>query len=382
MKYVQINSHSGAWADSVIFKKHREMTAQGIDSYVFWGRGKPTVNDHEQRFMSPREAYLDSMLTRLDGKMGFHSKGPTRRLLRRLDKIRPDVVHLHSISGSVVDVAQLFDWLRTHDCQVIWTLHDCWAFTGGCIFFTMTGCDKWRTHCELPCPSTPDIRPPVWRYRSKVDWCYEEKKLLFASLPADRMTLYTPSQWLADLTRESFLAKYPVEVVHNTVDSTIFHPSESNFRERQGLQDKFLVLGVAGSWDSRKGYEDLIRLAQELDGRFAVVVVGLNDDQLAAAPHDTPATFIGIKRTESREELVGLYSTADVLFNPTKEDNYPTVNLEAEACGTPVVTYDVGGCRETLHREGSRPVSGFDEGFEAIRAMCDGRRETEGGVRR
>lgn len=376
MRYVQINSHSGAWADSVIFKKHREMTERGIDSYVFWGRGRPTVNDHEQRFMNPREAYTDSMLTRLDGKMGFHSKGPTKRLLKRLDEIQPDVVHLHSISGSVVDVAQLFEWLQKQDCQVIWTLHDCWAFTGGCIFFTMTGCNKWRTHCELPCPSIPDIRTPVWHYRSRVDWCYEEKKRLFTALPVDRMTLYTPSRWLADLTRESFLAKYPVEVVHNTVDRAVFHPSASNFRMRHGLTDKFIVLGVAGSWDSRKGYEDLISLARELDYRFAVVVVGLNDDQLAASPHDTRASFMGIKRTESREQLVGLYSTADVLFNPTKEDNYPTVNLEAEACGTPVVTYDVGGCRETLHLEDSRAVGGFDEALKTIIAMRDDASET------
>lgn len=171
------------------------------------------------------------------------------------------------------------------------------------------------------------------------------------------MTLVTPSSWLAGLVRESFLSKYPVEVVHNEVNRSVFHPTPSDMRTRLGLNTRFVILGVASPWSLRKGLADFVALREALEPDVAIVLVGLTRKQISKLP----AGIIGIERTDSQRELVELYSTADLFFNPTYEDNYPTVNLEAEACGTPVVTYDTGGCAETIGLvEGSTTVEGLN----------------------
>lgn len=159
------------------------------------------------------------------------------------------------------------------------------------------------------------------------------------------MTLITPSQWLADLVKQSFLKEYPVEVHYNTIDTNVFKPTLSDFRERYGLVGKKIVLGVASKWDERKGLRDFYKLATMLDDQYAIVLVGLSEKQIK----ELSKNILGIRRTNSPQELAAIYTAADVFFNPTYEDNYPTVNLEAEACGTRVVTYDTGGCRETIH---------------------------------
>ena len=167
------------------------------------------------------------------------------------------------------------------------------------------------------------------------------------------MTLITPSQWLADLVKESFLKKYPVEVHYNTINTRVFKPTPSNFRTQYGLQDKYIILGVASVWDERKGLQDFYKLAEMLDDRYAIVLVGLNAKQIKKLPK----RIVGIRRTNSPEELAAIYTATDVFFNPTYEDNFPTVNLEAEACGTRVVTYDTGGCRETLRSVNAKCIS-------------------------
>ena len=166
------------------------------------------------------------------------------------------------------------------------------------------------------------------------------------------MTLITPSKWLADLTRQSFLKEYPVEVHYNTIDTSIFKPTPSDFCERYGLQDKIIVLSVANVWEDRKGLFDFYKLAEMLDDRYVIVLVGLSEKQIKGLPKNIK----GIQRTNSPQELAAIYTAADVFVNPTYEDNYPTVNLEAQACGTRVITYDTGGCKETLHTKESTLV--------------------------
>lgn len=365
MRYVQINAYSGGWANSVIFKKHRELIAAGDESWVFWARGEHEQDDHMVKISSKFEVCLDVLQTRLDGKAGFHSKRATRRLLRRLDAIDPDVVHLHVLCGYWVNIEMLFEWLAAHRCKVVWTLHDCWAFTGHCIHFTKVKCMQWESHCIHggSCPQKREY-PETFAGDSSVKWSFERKKRLFTMLSADRVQLITPSRWLADLVGRSFLGKYDVKVVHNTIDAEVFKPTLSNFRERYGVGDRFMVLGVASKWSERKGLDDFVRLVQELDGdRFAVVLVGLSEKQI----RKMPSGLIALPRTSTPMELAAIYTTADVFFNPTQEDNYPTVNLEAEACGTPVIAYDIGGCRETVHLENSRVVAGYKEGAPEIR---------------
>lgn len=373
MRYVQINVNAISWADSIIFAKHRELLAAGHESWVFWGRGKHEQDDRMHRFVTEAEVYCDALLTRLDGRAGFHSKAATRRLLRRLDAIDPDVVHLHCLTGYYINVEMLFEWLAAHRCQVIWTLHDCWAFTGHCIYFTYVGCPQWRSGCAAgaPCPQKREY-PEMWvACDAAVRRCFEDKRRLFTLLPVNRMRLVTPSRWLAGLVSRSFLGKYDVEVRHNTVNTGVFKPTPSDFRVRSGVGGRFMVLGVANKWSERKGLGSFARLARELDPEsYAVVVVGLASKQIKRIRMQAPR-IIALPQTSSADELAQIYTAADILFNPTLEENYPTVNLEAQACGTPVVTFDTGGCGETLSLNGSRviPRGDMDRALSVIREM-------------
>ena len=355
MKYVQINHDAVAWAEQIIFGKHRELLEEGNESYVFWGRGIPSKSDVEVNFNRPYEPYIAAIQTRFGGRDGFYSKAATKRLLRRLDEIKPDIVHLHNLHGYFINVEMLFNWLARSDCKVIWTLHDCWAFTGHCAHFTYVKCAQWRRHCayDKPCPQL-DTYPKTFS-KTSVAWNFEQKKRLFTMLSPERVQLITPSQWLADLVKESFLSKYEVVVKHNTVDLSAFKTTPSDFRQRYGLEEKFIILGVANTWTERKGFEDFLQLSGDLDDKFAIVMVGLTDSQIK----QMPTNVVALGRTESKEQLAEIYTAADVFFNPTKEDNYPTVNLEAEACGTPVVTYDTGGCKETIGRTDSTAVDTY-----------------------
>lgn len=345
---------------------HKKLLSEGVDSYVFWGRRHETRNERERCIASPVEVAYHGCCVRLTDRMGFYSKRDTERLLRALDEIHPDIVHLHNIHGYYINIDMLFSWLKSHGCMVRWTLHDCWAFTGHCAYFTYVGCTQWRTQCgeEQKCPQLKTY-PLTFNSHNCAD-NFRKKRRIFTSIPTDRMTLITPSEWLRDLVKDSFLGMYPIEVRHNTIDSTLFKPSASDFRQEHGIDDRFMILGVASPWTERKGLSQFIRLCEVLDfNSTAVVIVGLSKEQIRALPDGV----VGLPRTSSVEELVKIYSAADVFFNPTLEDNYPTVNLEAEACGIPVVTYNTGGCCETIALERSVAVDGFDEALEAIQKM-------------
>lgn len=364
LRYVQLNSFYNGSTGSIMRSFHAQLSSYGVDSYCFWGRRHDTIDDHMACCATNPEVYLHGVMTRLRDRMGFYSKRDTARLLERLDEIDPDVVHLHNIHGYYVNIEMLFSWLSRHRCQVRWTLHDCWAFTGHCAYFTYVKCAQWMTHCAYSedCPQ-PDAYPKTICKTNCVR-NFEDKKRVFTSVPPERMTLICPSQWLADLVGKSFLKGYPVEVRHNTIDRTVFKPTPSDFRKRYGIGDRFMILGVASPWTERKGLGDFIRLAGELDGETNVIVlVGLTERQIKSLPMGV----IGITRTDSPQELAGIYTTADVFFNPTVEDNYPTVNLEAEACGTPVITYDTGGCRETILLSESTCVGGFSQALHFFR---------------
>lgn len=364
LRYVQLNSFYNGSTGSIMRGLHAQLSNCGVDSYCFWGRRHATIDGHMQCCATKPEVYLHGAMTRLRDRMGFYSKRDTVRLLKRLDEIDPDVVHLHNIHGYYVNIEMLFAWLAAHRCQVRWTLHDCWALTGHCAYFTYVKCAQWMTHCAYSesCPQ-PDAYPKTI-CKSNCARNFEDKRRIFTSVPPERMTLICPSQWLADLVAKSFLKGYPVEVRHNTIDKAVFKPTPSDFRERYGIGDRFMILGVASPWTERKGLGDFVRLAGELDSdRYAIVLVGLSAKQMKSLP----VGIIGLTRTDSPQELAGIYTTADVFFNPTVEDNYPTVNLEAEACGIPVITYDTGGCRETIADVRSHVVEGYSQAVELLK---------------
>ncbi len=353
-----------------MLKKHEELLREGVDSYVFWGRGREAENERECNFGSKPEFYADVLMTRLDGRAGFHSKRATKRLLHKLDKIEPDVVHLHNLHGYYVNVEQLFGWLAMHDCKVVWTLHDCWPFTGHCAHYTYAGCDLWKSvrGCSNRCPQLSAY--PATLTGKTVSLNYASKKSLFRSLPCKKLSFIAPCIWMKEQVGASFFYNYEVEVKYNKVDTSVFKPTSSSVRERLGLGTRPIVLGVASPWNERKGLGDFRLLEKMLGDKLAVVMVGLSKRQLS----EVEGEIVGLPRTESKRELAELYSAASVFFNPTYEDNYPTVNLEAEACGTPVVTYDVGGCRETIVLPQSSAVRSFGEAVDRIEEIVNAAR--------
>lgn len=343
--YAHINTVPNGSTGDIMMKEHCELLKAGEESYAFWGRGRAGECDHELRFATDAEVKFDALQTRLDGKAGFHSKAATKRLLERLDEIKPDVVHLHNLHGYYVNVEMLFEWLAARECCVEWTLHDCWAFTGHCAHFTYVKCAQWKSHCAYvkPCPQL-EAYPKTYS-KASCSWNFEQKKRLFNLVLANRMRLITPSQWLADIVGESFLSKYPVKVRHNTIDASVFKPTSSDFRERYGIGDRFMILGVASPWTERKGLFDFVKLAGELDSnKYAIVLIGLSEKQIK----ELPDNIIGLARTDSREELASIYASADIYVTPSIEETFGMTVAEANACGTFAVVVEGTACMEAV----------------------------------
>lgn len=341
MKIVQINATCGIGSTGKICVGISELLAdKGVENYILCSRsngyslGIECANDYYTK--------LQALKSKVLGNYGFNSVIETKKIIAELDKIKPDIVHLHNIHGHDCNLAMLFKYFKKNNTKLIWTFHDCWAFTGYCPHFAMMKCDKWQTECH-DCIQ-----------RKYYSWFFDRSKQLFnrkkALLSELDLTVVTPSQWLADLVKQSFLKDYPVEVINNGIDLGVFKPRESDFRKKHGIDDKKIILDVAFGWDVRKGLDVFHELNKRLPDDYKIVLVGTN----AETDKRLPERIISIHRTQNQQELAEIYSAADVFVNPTREDNYPTVNMESIACGTPVITFKTGGSPETIdHTSGS-----------------------------
>lgn len=304
------------------------------------------------------------MLAEITGLNGCFSYFSTLKLLKKLDKLKPDIIHLHNLHNCYINLSLLFKYIKKHNIKTVWTLHDCWAFTGHCPHFDMIGCDKWKTGC-YSCPQYKEYPKSLF---DNSKYMYRLKKKWFTDIKD--MTIVTPSEWLASLVKESYLKDYPVKVINNGIDLNVFKPTESDFREKYALENKYIVLGVAFGWGKRKGLDVFIELAKRLDkGKYKIVLVGTDDniDKLL------PDNIISIHRTQNQTELAEIYTAADVFANPTREENYPTVNMESVACGTPVVTFNIGGSPEMLDETCGAAVAKDDNDamYNEIIRICE-----------
>ena len=282
---------------------------------------------------------LNVALARITGFNGCFAWFETYKLLKKIDEFKPDIIHLHNLHDSYINLPMLFSYIKKHNVPTVWTLHDCWAFTGQCPHFTIVKCDKWKVGCHN-CPQYKEYPASLYDNTKKM---WQLKKKWFTGVK--NMTIVTPSEWLAGLARESYLKQYPIEVINNGIDLNVFKPTHSNFRKQYGIPgDKYIVLGVSFAWGYRKGLDCFVEMAEKLDERYQIVLVGTDDE----IDKNLPQSIISIHRTQNQKELAEIYSAADVFAMPTREENYPTVNMEAIACGTPVVTFDTGGCAETV----------------------------------
>lgn len=368
MKYVQINSFYNGSTGNIMRGFHEKLLEEGHDSYVFWGRRHETISEREQCCATNFGVYSHGIRARLTDRVGFYSKRDTAKLLAKLDAIDPDVVHLHNIHGYYINIEMLFRWLEKRSQSTVWTLHDCWSFTGHCSHFTYVKCEQWKSHCshEYKCPQKGEYPKSYLFDSSKRN--FDDKRRIFTSLPADKLTIVTPSQWLANLVGQSFLSKYPVEVRRNEIDRTVFKPTPSDFRERYGIGNRFMVLGVASPWSKRKGLDDFVRLGRELDDSYAVVLVGLSKRQIRQVSNDV----VAIPRTESKSKLAEAYTAADLFVNPSIEETFGMTVAEAEACGTRSVVIDGSACTEAAEPDNLEKASPDFESLKATVKRCRG----------
>lgn len=344
MRVIQINAVCGKGSTGKICVSISKVQKKSnIENYILYSSG---TSDYALGISYSNDKYikLQALKSRILGNYGFNSNLASKRLISYLDKIKPDIVHLHNIHGHDFNLETVFKYFKEKDIKLIWTFHDCWAFTGYCTYFTFVQCDKWKTECN----HCPQRRQYSWFF-DKSKYLYHKKRELFLGLD---LTMITPSMWLANLVKTSFLKEYPVHVINNGIDNAIFKPTPSDFRTKYSLEDKYIVLGVALGWGKRKGLDVFIELAKRLDARYQIVLVG-TDEKVEKA---LPDSIISIRRTNSQQELAAIYTAADVFANPTREENFPTVNIEAISCGTPVVTFRTGGSPEMLDETCGRVV--------------------------
>lgn len=341
MKIIEINSGNHGSVGGIMLGISDCAKKRGYDVYTFCPPGGMQKKNIKDNFFigSILERRISDFLNTILGIQGRFNWIGTLLFIKKMRKIKPDIVHIHNLHSNYINIKLLFGYLKKTDVQVIWSHHDCWAFTGHCVHFLIKKCNKWKTGC-YDCPSIKEYPKSMFFDRSSEE--YEFKKNTFCSL--EKMVIVTPSRWLGNIIKESFLNKYEVINIENGINTHVFQERKTDIRERLGIKDKFVLLGVAFSWGYRKGLDIFGRLRELLDNEYAILLVGVDDKDRVNLPNG----IIAIKKTDTIQELAELYSCADLFVNPTREETFGLVNVEALSCGTPVITFRTGGSPECI----------------------------------
>ena len=374
MKLVQINTVCNTSIGHIMAGIQRAADNNGIYTVSIYGRRHGYSDLRCLKIGNGLSFWLHVALTTVTDFHGLGSVIVTSRIIHFLKKEQPDIIQLHNIHGYYINYPMLFDYLKNeYKGRMYWMLHDCWAFTGHCAYYTAAGCDRWKSLCH-DCPEKREY--PISLLLDSSSCNYRRKKKYFTGLK--NMTIIVPSHWLESQVKESFLKDYPVEVVNNGIDLSIYRPQrDSGIRARYGIpQNKKIILGVAMYWTKRKGLSDFKRLSQRLieqgNNEYVIVLVGLSSKQKA----NLPDNVIGIRRTENVRDIVALYTESHIMVNPSVEETFSMVTVEAMACGTPVIVLDTSAVCElvsgdtgiVLHKDRSQEVNP-DRYIEAIHSI-------------
>lgn len=360
MKLVQINTVCNGSVGKIMHDIQISAKENNIDAISFYGRRKGFKDTESIKFGNNVSFFFHVLLTMLFGYQGTHDKYYTKKMIKKLKEINPDIILLHNIHGYYLNYKMLFKYLKEeYHGKVFWTFHDCLPITGHCAYFDYVNCNKWQTMCHN-CPQLKAY-PPQLVDTSKNE--YNLKKETFTNIP--NLTLITPSKWLKDILDKSYLKDYPKYVINNGIDLNVFkYTYDENIYDKYNIpKNKKILLGVASVWEQRKGLDEFIKLSKDIYEDTIIVLVGLNKKQLK----NLPSNVIGILRTDNQLDLVKIYSIADILINPTKEDNYPTVNIESIACKTPVIAYNTGGCKEQITNKTGVIVNSYQDLLKEIK---------------
>ncbi|RGN31897.1 glycosyltransferase [Bacteroides caccae] len=335
---INVVANSGSTGRIVEGISEIAMKCRDAVCYTAYGRWANTSCTHLYRVGNKSSIYYHYVISRIFDKHGLASLRATKCLISKIKEVNPDLIHLHNIHGYYLNYPFLFQFLASANIPVVWTLHDCWAYTGHCVHYTDINCNKWITGC-YDCPNLIDY-PAAFFDHSRNN--YMLKKRAFTSV--NNLTIVTVSQWLANEVSRSFLSKYPIKVIHNGVDLDRFYPTKTNIKQKYNIGDKFIILGVATVWDKRKGLSDFLQLAKSLSSNEQIILVGLNKRQIARMP----SNIIGLEKMENIHELVELYSGADLFVNFSVEETFGLTTAESMACGTPVLVYNSTACPEIV----------------------------------
>lgn len=339
---LRVNTSTGR-----IMQEIGELAMQhGWNTYMAYSKGRDGIRECKSEIVPVGDKWSTAwhgVETRLLDRHGLASDHATREFVKKIEKIAPDIVHIHNIHGYFLNYKILFDYLSKSGIPVVWTVHDCWLYTGHCYYYSFVGCNKWQTGCGH-CPQKKEFPASYFADRSHRNWL--DKRAAFTSMPHDKLTIVPVSHWIRGEMSRSFLKDYNYKVIHNGINTDVFNIcSSAAVREKYGLGDRHILLGVASIWSREKGLDDFVKMAGMVNRDEVIVLVGIKPEEKKLLPDNV----VAIARTENIRQLAELYSAADAFINPTWQDNYPTVNLEAIACGTPVVTYRTGGSVEAVN---------------------------------
>lgn len=374
MKIFQINTVCGVGSTGhIVLDIDDVLQGAGHNCMIAYGRGPAPDRKHVYRIGSNWDIIQHGVFTRITDRHGFASCQATKELIKTMEAYAPDMIHLHNLHGYYLNIEILFHWLRSCGIPIIWTLHDCWAYTGHCAHYSYAKCTRWRIQCTS-CPQKKEYPASFFWDASQSN--YKRKKDIFTGIPY--LYIVTPSRWLAGEVKKSFLSAYPVHFISNGIDLTCFRPIISDYKERNGIGNKIMLLGVANNWNTKKGYEEFKKLADRLDARFEIVLVGLTQKQSKGLHRN----MRGIPRTNNAEELAVIYSAADVFINPSREETMGLVTVEALACGTPAIVYPCTAVPETVDALSGIVVQDIEQLVQEISALSFHRISSESCINR
>lgn len=340
MRILQINSVCGVGSTGRITTDlYKVLIEQGHEGCIAYGRGTSPKEVNSFRMGSDLEVYLHALYTRVTDQMAFASRKATKKLIKKIMKYKPDIIHLHNIHGYYINIDLLFHYLKESEIPVVWSLYDCWSFTGHCCHFDYIGCDKWKSVCNK-CAQKKEYPASFLMDHSKKN--YLRKRKIITS--CNHMVIVPPTQWLADLLPDSYLNKFESTIIPSGIDLQVFKPTHNNLRTIYKLEHRYIVLGVSNGFGKFKGSTYFIQLAKKLPDDYQLILLGVNEEQKRFFPEEV----LALPRTNNTMELAQFYTAADVFVNPTLQESQGLTNIEALACGTGVVTFNSGGCPESI----------------------------------
>lgn len=340
MRVVHINTFPYKATGQIMFQVHNYLIESGEESYVVWGRGRNPENENEYSIYDKAGMLIHGICTRLFDITGFCSIRATKKLIKYLNSINPEIIHLHNVHGYYLNIKMLFEYIKKKNIKVVWTLHDCWPITGHCVYFDSIKCNRWKDGC-FKCPQKHTYPVSMFLDRSKPNW--RRKKELYDGID---MTVVTVSEWLKTVVQASILKEKNIVAIPNGISEKEYYKKENDIKGKFGIEGKKLILGVASEWTERKGLSDFEQLAELLPkDKYVVMVIGVTEEQKKKLSKNV----IGLNRTNNKEELLEYYSAADIYFNASVEETMGMTTVEALACGTLSIVYNATALPEVLN---------------------------------